>query len=119
LTVRFDPSARAPMDARTAIAPLEGELDPQLYEDLRLIVSELVTNSVVHGPRREPVQLRLEIRDDGVVRGEVEDQGDGAVEIRDAAGEGGGFGLRMLDRVAERWGVHQGSTHVWFELRAR
>ena len=28
----------------------------------------------------------------------------------------GGWGLYLLDRVARRWGVHEGSTHVWFEI---
>ena len=41
------------------------------------------------------------------------------IEIRESADEGGGWGLRLLDKVSERWGVHEGSTHVWFELRAR
>ena len=30
--------------------------------------------------------------------------------------EGGGHGLRLVDRVADRWGVERGSIRVWFEL---
>ena len=31
----------------------------------------------------------------------------------------GGWGLHLVDQVAQRWGVHEGSTHVWFELGPR
>jgi hypothetical protein len=29
----------------------------------------------------------------------------------------GGWGLHLVESLSERWGVHAGSTHVWFELR--
>jgi anti-sigma regulatory factor (Ser/Thr protein kinase) len=116
VTVQLDPDSHAPMDARTVLERIEGELSRQVYDDLRLVVSELVTNAVLHGPGTARVGVTLEVRD-GLVRGEVTDEGRGTVEIREAAGEGGGFGLQLLDRISERWGVHPGSTHVWFELR--
>jgi hypothetical protein len=28
----------------------------------------------------------------------------------------GGRGLRIVGSLAERWGVHEGTSHVWFEL---
>ena len=28
----------------------------------------------------------------------------------------GGWGLHLVDQVAVGWGVHEGSTHVWFEI---
>jgi len=28
----------------------------------------------------------------------------------------GGWGLEIVEDVASRWGVHEGTTHVWFEL---
>jgi anti-sigma regulatory factor (Ser/Thr protein kinase) len=81
------------------------------------VVTELVTNSLCHGPGK-PIQVRIEIAGDGVVRGEVEDQGDGRVAIRKNTdgGAGGGLGLRIVDRFTDRWGVYEGSTHVWFEI---
>ena len=54
-----------------------------------------------------------------MVNGEVIDQGDGErnkVEMVPEPSLEGGWGLYLLDRVARRWGVHEGSTHVWFEL---
>jgi anti-sigma regulatory factor (Ser/Thr protein kinase) len=84
--------------------------------DLQLIVSELVTNSVRHGPGA-PIELRLTLTDEGPIRGEVKDHGTGEIAIREIASDGGGFGLRLVDSLADRWGVYEGSTHVWFEMR--
>ena len=28
----------------------------------------------------------------------------------------GGWGLHLVQTLSERWGVHEGSTHVWFEI---
>ncbi len=28
----------------------------------------------------------------------------------------GGWGLDIVEEVSSRWGVHEGTTHVWFEL---
>jgi anti-sigma regulatory factor (Ser/Thr protein kinase) len=107
----------APARARAAIDEIAGALAPALLDDLRLVVSELVANAILHGPDA-PVRLRLHADGPGRVRGEVADQGrDGTIAIRESADEGGGYGLRLVDRLAHRWGVHEGSTHVWFELR--
>jgi len=107
----------APARARAAVDRLGGDLAPGTLHDLRLVVSELVGNAVIHGPDA-PVRLRLQVDGPGRVRGEVADEGgDGTIAIRESAGEGGGYGLRLVDRLSHRWGVHEGSTHVWFELR--
>ena len=92
-------------------------MSEELLADLRLVVTELVTNAVKYGPGR-PVKLRLTVESPTSVRGEVVDDGDPTSELRMAAapGEAGGFGLHLVDRLASRWGVYEGSTHVWFEL---
>ena len=83
--------------------------------DLQLIVSELVTNSARYGPGEE-IEVELALAEDGSIRGWVEDRGSGEVAIRRKADGSGGFGLRIIDAVASSWGVHEGSTHVWFEI---
>jgi anti-sigma regulatory factor (Ser/Thr protein kinase) len=84
---------------------------------VQLIASELVTNSVRHGPG-EPIELEITVNDDGLVRGEVEDRGEGEVKIREPTrdGAGGGFGLRIVEALADRWGVYEDRTKVWFEM---
>jgi len=87
-------------------------LDPPVMADVMLAVSELVTNAVLHGGGR--IELRVEA-DDRSVKGEVVDAGRGLEQqIRDRGVDGSG--LRIVGRVARRWGVFQGTTHVWFEI---
>ena len=92
-----------------------------IREDVRLLVSELVTNSVRHAgqPPGAPVHLRA-VAVDGVLRVEVHDEGRGPVRQRDPDAVHGGLGLCLVDRLAERWGVtSEPSTRVWFELALR
>jgi anti-sigma regulatory factor (Ser/Thr protein kinase) len=86
--------------------------------EAELIVTELVTNAVVHGVGT--IRLRLE-SDAGVVRGEVIDEGPGfEVDIREhGVEEIGGRGLWLVSSLARQWGIHDGSSHVWFELALR
>ena len=110
--------ATAPSQARLALLALTPAVVPRLVEDLRLLITELVTNSVRHGPGGT-VRVTVKVTDPHTVFAEVTDNGhEGVVEIREAAEDGGGLGLRILDRMATRWGVYEGSTNVWFELRA-
>jgi two-component sensor histidine kinase len=109
--------ASAPSQSRTALLALTGAVAPRLLEDLRLLITELVTNSVRYGPGGT-IRVTVNVKDPEQVFAEVTDNGNqGAVEIREAAEDGGGLGLRILDRMASRWGVYEGSTNVWFELR--
>jgi signal transduction histidine kinase len=119
LRLSLEPTPAAPFKARVAVDELAPVLAPGVLDDLRLVISELVSNAVMHGPGSRPIEIELEARAAGRVRGQVVDRGDGVVAIRESADEGGGFGLRLLDDLADRWGVHHGSTHVWFELGPR
>jgi len=115
---QFPPAEDAPSQARAALGVFDQILAPEVLEDLQLVVSELVTNSVKFGPKRA-ITLALTIGADGVVRGEVIDQGDGEkakVEMSVEPTLAGGWGLHLVDQVATRWGVQEGSTHVWFEI---
>jgi anti-sigma regulatory factor (Ser/Thr protein kinase) len=111
-----------PGAARTAREELRSRLQERLPAEyllsLLLVVSELVTNSARHGPGK-PIRLRVRVNDDDSVRGEVQDEGDGEVAIRELAetGPGGGYGLRIVNALADRWAVDEGTTDVWFELR--
>jgi len=117
VVVDLPSSPQAPARARAALATTRTVLEGELHHDLLLVVSELVTNSVKYGPGR-PIRVDVETDGPRKVRGEVVDQGDGAEIVAAAAPEDdepGGRGLRIVARLS-RWGVHEGSTHVWFEL---
>jgi anti-sigma regulatory factor (Ser/Thr protein kinase) len=84
---------------------------------LQLLVSEVVTNAIRHAGCEEPFELRA--RWDDEVRVEVVDRGGGFVpsprkgELEDP----GGFGLYLVGRLADRWGVESDDTTcVWFVL---
>jgi anti-sigma regulatory factor (Ser/Thr protein kinase) len=109
------PAPQSSAEARAALRDLAPKLDLTTYADLLTVVSELVNNSIEHGPGK-PIRLRVEVDAEGRVWGEVEDQGHGSIEIRAADPGDRGLGLQIVDAAASRWGVYDGSTHVWFEL---
>jgi anti-sigma regulatory factor (Ser/Thr protein kinase) len=115
---QFPPADDAPAQARAALEVFDQILAPEVLEDLQLVVSELVTNSVKFGPKRS-ITLALSVEGEGRVRGEVIDEGDAEtarIEMTPEPTVDGGWGLHLVDQVATAWGVAEGSTHVWFEL---
>jgi anti-sigma regulatory factor (Ser/Thr protein kinase) len=104
---------------RRARCVLAAHTDPATLERVELVVSELVTNSVRHGPGR-PITLRLSTEVEGAIAGEVEDHGEGVVAIPEQReGSAGGLGLHVVDQLTSGWGVHPGSTSVWFRFDPR
>ncbi len=77
------------------------------------MVSELVTNAVVHGVG--VISLRIDVEADAV-RVEVADEGNVSVAPSPEPGAHGGWGLRIVEQLADDWGVLAGSTRVWFRL---
>jgi anti-sigma regulatory factor (Ser/Thr protein kinase) len=109
----------APRAARSALDELNGHIDPRLKDDIRLLVSEVVTNSVIHAQPDMPGEVVLDVyASDDVVRVAVTDRGPGFVAVdRPRGGERSGWGLMMVDQLADRWGVElDEGTEVWFEL---
>ena len=103
---------------------LDGELAEKRLAEVRLLTTEVVSNSVRHGRvgadgwvsssvSLTPDMVRVEVRDSstpgGVPRRRTPDFEDG-----------GGFGLFLLDQMAASWGVeHNRGLCVWFELPLR
>jgi anti-sigma regulatory factor (Ser/Thr protein kinase) len=119
LSMNLGSGPQAAADARRAIAKLRADLDPPLMETLRLLVTELVTNSVRH-TAADSVSLKVAIGR-SVVLTEVSDTGPGFDPecVEHAGDEDTGWGLFLVQRLAQSWGVkHDGpSKRVWFELR--
>lgn len=121
LTLRLSPGPEAIPAARRALDGLSGLIDRTVWEDLRLLVTELVTNGVRHGSRRGPVEVAVSVSEEKV-RVEVSDDGRGfsppSAPMPHNDGSGG-WGLQLVDRVASTWGVRvDDGTCVWFELAA-
>lgn len=117
ITVDIPRDKRAPANARRAVEDLSGKVAADVIPDIKLLVSELITNSVKYGGEGD-VQLVIDIADQRKMRVEVVDQGIGFVPVaRDRpATDVGGWGLHLVQTLSDRWGVHEGSTHVWFEI---
>ena len=108
----------APGVARAAAKrSLAGKVSLELLSELFLVISELVSNALEHG--RGQVVFRVQL-DEDIVRGEVIDQGRGFEHEIRARGpqDVRGRGLFLVAALANRWGIHEGTTHVWFEFAA-
>jgi anti-sigma regulatory factor (Ser/Thr protein kinase) len=120
--MRLGTSPDAAAEARRAMARLRADLDPPLMETLRLLVTELVTNSVRHTDC-DAVTLRIAIGKSAVIT-EVTDDGpifdleSFTAEDRRAGDPSTGWGLFLVQRLARDWGVKEegNSKRVWFEL---
>ena len=126
IELTLEPTAQAAAQARIALDDLEHELGPALVKDLRLMVSELVTNSIRHTApdRLDTVELRAWLFDgENRFRIEVSDAGPGFEPVA-TAGRGdevGGWGLFIVESLSDRWGAVRrgGRTVVWFEIDMR
>jgi anti-sigma regulatory factor (Ser/Thr protein kinase) len=110
----------APRKARRLLQSVLRRLPAEQADDVRLVVNELVTNSVKHASVEIGAPIRVHIAiDNDALRGEVSDQGVG-FRIRPTAGEGAGesgYGLRLVQEIADRWGLNvRDGTCVWFEI---
>lgn len=116
LTVELPPVPESARRARRAL--MTGGLDPDLDHTVSLLVTELVTNSIRHAGAAGDVRVEATLAE-GFARIEVIDGGPGFdPEIRHGVD---GFGLRLVDKLASRWGVERGPdrTRVWFEVDRR
>ena len=104
--------------ARRALSRLQTDLDTSMLDTVQLLVTELVTNSVRHAGS-SAVDLRVHLTDPQV-RLEVTDRGPGFEFEQRVPGQSpeGGWGLYLVDSLADRWGVcsAEGVSRVWAEL---
>jgi anti-sigma regulatory factor (Ser/Thr protein kinase) len=114
--ISLDRSCAAPREARLRVRHTD-LVAPDRIADAELLVSELVTNAVKYGPEEGAIRLIVE-SDDRRTRFTVHDAGLGPLPEMRAEDDPapGGHGLRLVDALADRWGVERGSTRVWFEF---
>jgi anti-sigma regulatory factor (Ser/Thr protein kinase) len=117
--VRFplERSSSAPSVARCAVRQWLAEVDGRHeVDDVVLVVSELVTNAVVHA--ETPSLLVLEMTP-GKLRVEVHDESVDAPVPRDPDPQHGGYGLQLVESIADEWGWSTTPTGkvVWAEHR--
>ena len=121
IDLRLTPNSEAVLAARHTLDRLEGVLSPEKLENVRLVVSELVTNSVRHAGLSPDEQISVAVViSDRSVRGRVCDPGPGFEKPsapRPRTDLSGGWGLPIVERISDRWGVERnGCACVWFEI---
>ena len=120
IEVEFEAGPTAAASARNALLALEGRVGDELLADVRLLVSELVTNSVRHAGIQNHDRVHMQVQvSESALRVEVADEGQGfAPQPRDMdRSRPGGWGLYLVDQLADRWGVARDHLNrVWFEM---
>jgi anti-sigma regulatory factor (Ser/Thr protein kinase) len=108
----------APAQARRLVDSLTDSVPAPILDEVRLITSEIVTNSYKHAgnPPGHPIEVTLHLRTDRL-RLEVIDRSvfdptpETSTELREVK-----WGLVILDRIADRWGrISEGG--IWAEFR--
>ena len=116
-------SPEAASVARHALDDFSDELSDARLRDVRLLVSELVTNAVRHANLEDGDVIGLVVETlDGALRVEVHDPGGGFVPSAPSPDPArpSGWGLYLVAELADRWGVDsEDRTLVWFELDHR
>ncbi|MEA2445470.1 MAG: serine/threonine-protein kinase RsbW, partial [Thermoleophilales bacterium] len=120
VSVRLERGPMAACTAREALEALEQRLDGGMLDDILLLVSELVTNAIRHADATTAGKVGLDVSIRGPrVRVEVADPGAGfdPTPRDDEMTRPGGWGLFLVDRIADRWGVARNRMNrVWFEV---
>jgi two-component sensor histidine kinase len=114
---RFEAAPEVPGHARALVRRLG--LDDETRSTVELIVSELVTNAVIHGEGGHGAPLSVVLKREGAcVSGKVCSKGDGFDwnPHEPDLYEPGGLGLQLVDTIARDWGIERnGCSCVWFE----
>ncbi|HMJ74578.1 MAG TPA: ATP-binding protein, partial [Iamia sp.] len=111
----FNRGPSAASAARNALLSLEERVDGPVLDDIRLLVSELVTNAIRHAGAAAAIECRL--LGSGAFEVAVTDHGDGVpAPVSPYEGDTRGHGLRIVDSLSNTWGVRPegtGGKTVW------
>jgi anti-sigma regulatory factor (Ser/Thr protein kinase) len=119
---KIEPQPEGPAQARRIIAEeLASRLPGPVLNDVKLMVSELVTNGIVHGAADEQNPVMLDLIVNGYVHCRVLDHGPGFARRGQQEVPGGGWGLQVVEELSDRWGMQRSPqrTEVWFERGCR
>ncbi|HEY2007153.1 MAG TPA: ATP-binding protein [Solirubrobacteraceae bacterium] len=117
LSIELPCNEQAPGTVRDALD--ESTETDWVLGDAMLIANELVTNAVLHSGcsgdhvlqvdvTRQPERLLIRVRDPGLSGTEVSDR---------QPGSDGGWGLVIVDELAQRWGAERAEGYsVWAEI---
>lgn len=119
LSKRFKAEPEAAAMARRALGELKWHVHPDVVQRVRLLVSELVTNSVRHA-ETHAISMDVDVNEDRIHIA-IGDRGEGFEDVARSPEpeEVGGWGLYLVEQLSSNWGVETpgGGTLVWFEVK--
>lgn len=93
-------------------------IEADLLTDAELLVSELAANAILHGQGQ--IGLRARLDEERLLVGVIDEGCEFERDLRSAGfRQVAGWGLCFVEDLSTRWGIHEGPTHVWFELERR
>ncbi len=117
--LEIDPTPLAPGLARRALAPLAPHMSGQAVEDMNILVSELVTNAVLHAGADLSIEIEAFLFPDEVAVS-VADRGPGFDPLAltgSRPGEPGGRGLELVVALSRALGIDSRDPfRVWFSM---
>jgi anti-sigma regulatory factor (Ser/Thr protein kinase) len=102
--------------ARLFLDQVRDQLDERVFENARLLTSELVANAIEHVQEEGDLEVRITLSR-GALRVEVLDPGPGFIPLTRRPDSDRGWGLHFTERLASRWAAdYDDRARVWFEL---
>jgi anti-sigma regulatory factor (Ser/Thr protein kinase) len=112
------PTVEAPGEARRAVADLGERIGEASLADLRTVLSELVTLSVVHGASK-PIEVNIELAEEDV-EAVFDDHGPAArTLVRAMEREESSLPLQVIGGMVDEWEAIPEETGIWFRMRVR
>ena len=120
--LRLPARADAPARARAAVREILADAVPkEIVDDVLLVVSELVSNVVMHAGLTAAGEIEFRLWTDGRIRVEVKDRGRGFDRTEKPPGPGprvGSRGLRLVEVLSSHWGIVEGDgVLAWAEVQ--
>ncbi|MDP4164583.1 MAG: anti-sigma F factor [Bacillota bacterium] len=131
MNLQFSALSQNESFARVTVAAFIAQLDPTMDEltEIKTVVSEAVTNSIIHGYDHDPkgiVYITVSI-DDGLIEMTIKDRGNGIADVEEARQplfttkpdlERSGMGFTIMENFMDEVEVHsQPGTGTEIRLR--
>jgi anti-sigma regulatory factor (Ser/Thr protein kinase) len=111
----FFPTVEAPGEARRGVSALGDEIENGSLDDLKAVISELVTLSVLRGASA-PIEVNLELVDDEV-EAVFDDHGPAArAVVRAMERKDSSLPLRIIEAMVDEWEADPEAATIWFRM---